>query len=45
MTLHDLFTLLNLLIGSSGYDMTQLHQHGLHQACLESIQTLHETKA
>ena len=25
MTLHDLFTLLNLLIGTSGYDMTQLH--------------------
>ena len=25
MTLHDLFTLLNLLIGTSGHDMTQLH--------------------
>ena len=25
MTLHDLFTLLNLMIGTSGHDMTQLH--------------------
>ena len=25
MTLHDLFTLLNLLIGTSGYGMNQLH--------------------
>ena len=25
MTLHDFFTLLNLLIGKSGHDMTQLH--------------------
>ena len=25
MTLHDLFTLLNLPIGISGHDMTQLH--------------------
>ena len=26
MTLHDLFTLLNIAIGTSGHDMTQLHQ-------------------
>ena len=25
MNLHDLFTLLNLLIGTSGRDMTQIH--------------------
>ena len=29
MTLHDLFTLLNLPIGTSGHDMTQIHYRHL----------------